>query len=78
MFKVQVTGINGLKQQFASSSKKMEEIVSQELESMAENFVAGAVRDAPVDEARLKASIGYSGSGTKYEVFAGVYYATYM
>lgn len=78
MFKVQVKGLAGLKQQFASSSKKLEEIVGQEMESMAEDFVARAVKDAPVDEARLKASIGYSGSGLTYEVFAGVYYAPYM
>lgn len=78
MFKVKLTGLTGQIKEFASASKKLETIVSQELEGMATDFVAGAVRDAPVDEGRLKGSIGYSGSGMKYEVFAATYYAPFM
>lgn len=78
MFKVKVTGFNGVQQQFVSAVKDITDITEQELTSMAKEWVAGAKRDAPGDQATLRGAIGYSNIGKGVEIFSGVFYSHFM
>jgi hypothetical protein len=78
MFKVSVSGFNGVKAQFASAVKDMTAIVDQELESMAKEWVNGAKRDAPVDQGVLKNGISYLSRGNSVEIFSNVFYSPFM
>lgn len=78
MFKARVTGIAGLKAEFASASKDLANIVEQEVESMAKEWVAGAKRDAPVDQGVLKAGISYLINDKRAEIFSNVFYSPFM
>lgn len=78
MFKVTVKGLPGVKAQFASATKDIVDIVDQELESMAKEWVAGAKRDAPVDQGTLKAGISYLINDRRVEIFSNVFYSPFM
>lgn len=78
MFKVTVTGIRGVKQQFASAGKEIANIVDQELVSMAKDWVAGAKRDAPVDQGTLKGSISYLKEGARISIVSQAFYSPFM
>jgi hypothetical protein len=81
-FKATISGINGVKAQFTSMAKEAKEIVEVNLESMAQEWVNGAKRDAPKDESRLAGSISYSENniaGQKsFVIVAQVFYAPFM
>ena len=79
MFKVKVTGLAGLKAEFASMSKELPDIVSGELETMSQEWVKLAKTDAPAEQGDLRGSITYSPAGPmKYEVVAQKFYAPFM
>lgn len=79
MFKVSVTGLAGLKAEFASMSKELPDIVSGELETMSQEWVKLAKTDAPADQGALRGSITYYPAGPmKYEIVAQKFYAPFM
>lgn len=79
MFKATLTGINGVKAEFASIAKQMPVIVDNELQAGAAEFVAGARRDAPVDQGALKGAITYYKEAEMlYPIVAQKFYAPFM
>ena len=79
MFKVKVTGLAGLKAEFASMSKELPDIVSGELETMSQEWVKLAKTDAPADQGALRGAITYYPAGPmKYEIVAQKFYAPFM
>ena len=79
MFKVTVTGLAGLKAEFASMAKTLPDIVSGELETMSQEWVKLAKTDAPADQGALRGAITYYQAGpTKYEIVAQKFYAPFM
>lgn len=78
MFKVTVKGFNGVKQQFISAKQDILKIIEQEQESMAQNWVAAAKRDAPADQGDLRRSISYLKINRKVEIIASAFYAPFM
>jgi hypothetical protein len=79
MFKVKVTGLAGLKAEFASMAKELPDIVSGELETMSQEWVKLAKTDAPADQGALRGSITYYPAGPmKYEIVAQKFYAPFM
>lgn len=75
---ITLTGINGVKAQFASAISDMKSIVDQELESMAKEWVNNAKKDAPVDQSTLKGAISYSKDGSRVEIVSGAFYSPFM
>jgi hypothetical protein len=88
MFKVSLKGLNEVKAQFESATKDLTEIISSELNAMAQDWVAGAVRDAPKDmgSAGLAGSISFigsdshttQGSNLTVDIVAQRFYAPFM
>mgnify|MGYP006327243731 FL=1 len=79
MFKVKVTGLAGLKAEFASMAKELPDIVSGELETMSQEWVKLAKTDAPADQGALRGAITYYPAGPmKYEIVAQKFYAPFM
>lgn len=78
MFKVTVTGFNKVQHTFNTGARNVREIVDQELTSMAKEWVAGAKRDAPVDQGTLKNSISYAKTGSNVEIFSNSFYSAFM
>lgn len=79
MFKVTVTGLAGLKAEFASIAKELPNIVSGELETMAQEWVKLAKTDAPADQAALRGAITYYPKPPlAYEIVAQKFYAPFM
>lgn len=78
MFKVKVTGVRGVEKQFVSASKEITNIVDQELQSMAKDWVAGAKRDAPVDQGTLKGSISYLKEGERINIVSQAFYSPFI
>lgn len=86
MFKVELKGVNGVKAQFATATENLKQIVSEEVNAMGQEWVAGAVRDAPVDQGKLKSSISFigkeshtsAGSDIGIEIVAQSFYAPFM
>ena len=79
MFKVKITGLNGLKAEFASISEKLPQIVDGELNTLAQDWVKLAVRDAPADQGALRGAISYFRvAPMQYEVVAQKFYAPFM
>lgn len=82
MFNVTVKGFGDVKAQFQSAVKDIKDIVEQEINVMGQEWVAGAVRDAPGDQGRLKGSISYlqnpQGSNIGIDIVAQVFYAPFM
>lgn len=79
MFKVKVTGLAGLKAEFASLTKDLPDIVDSELQTMAQVWVKLAKTDAPADQAALRGAISYyKKSSLTYEVVAQKFYAPFM
>ena len=76
---ITITGLNGLVQKFTSTAKNMETIVGNEVESMAQEWVAKAVNDAPADQGGLRGKITYyMKDKLTAEIVAQVFYAPYM
>lgn len=63
-FSVQVKGLAGLQKQIETASEKVRQVCEQEVQAAGQEWVAGAVRDAPVDQGALKGSISFLQSGT--------------
>lgn len=78
MFDVKITGFNGLEAKIKSASASIQNIVAQEVESAAKDWVAGSKRDAPKDQGALSGSISYTSSGTNSEIFAQKFYAPFV
>ena len=79
MFKVTITGMAGLKAEFASMAKELPDIVSGELETMSQEWVKLAKTDAPADQGALRGAITYYPAGPmKYEIVAQKFYAPFM
>lgn len=86
MFKVSLKGLSEVKAQFESAMEGVNEIISDEFNAMGQEWVAGAVRDAPVDQAALKQSISFfqtethleSGSSIGIEIVAQRFYAPFI
>jgi len=86
MSKVSLQGVNGVKEQFAAATQDAKDIISQELEGMAKQWVSGSKRDAPVDQDSLKNSISYyltdsntsSGMFVGFAIVAQKFYAPFM
>lgn len=78
-FKATITGLNGLQKEFASMSEDMEQIVADELNTAAQEWVAFAVRDAPKDTDMLTGEILYKTLGPlSKEIVANKEYAPFM
>jgi HK97 gp10 family phage protein len=86
MFKVKITGISSIEKQFTAAAEKIKDTVEQEMQAAAQDWVAGAVRDAPVDQGALKQSISYKQSNTQtqagtsisFEIVAQRFYAPFI
>jgi HK97 gp10 family phage protein len=86
MFKVKITGISSIEKQFTAAAEKIKDTVEQEMQAAAQDWVAGAVRDAPVDQGALKQSISYKKTGTQtgsgtlisFEIVAQRFYAPFV
>lgn len=85
-FNVQVKGLAALQQQILTASEKVKEVCSQEVQAAGQDWVAGAVRDAPVDQGALKGSISAKNSEThtagssliSVEIVAQKFYAPFV
>lgn len=85
-FKVEIKGLPGVKKQFETAAKDIVSTVSQEFSAMGQDWVAGAVKDAPVDQGGLKSSISFrqsethtaGGSGVSIEIVAQKFYAPFI
>lgn len=85
-FSVQVKGLAGLQKQIDTASEKVKQVCEQEVQAAGQEWVAGAVRDAPVDQAGLKGSISFKQSDThtaqssliSVEIVAQKFYAPFI
>jgi hypothetical protein len=78
MFKVKMTGFNGVKAEFASASKNVREIVDQEITSMGKKWRDGAIKDAPGDQGTLRKGISFLVTNNGVEIFSNVFYSPFM
>lgn len=79
MFKVRVTGFNGMKAEFAAATEKVTSIVKEEIIDMAQQWVAAAQRDAPVDEGQLRRLISFYPNGPySVEIVSQALYSPFM
>jgi hypothetical protein len=86
MFKVSIRGVDSVKAQFRLATEEMKVIVAEEIESVAKDWVAGAKRDAPVDQGSLKNAISYyltdsktaDGSFFGFSIVAQKFYAPFI
>lgn len=81
MFKVSLKGLNEVKAQFESAVNDLELIVEEEINVMAGDFVAGAIRDAPKDtgSAGLAGAIGFTpAKNLSAEIFAQKFWAHFQ
>jgi hypothetical protein len=85
-FSVQVKGLAALQKQIETASEKVKEVCTQEVQAAGQDWVAGAVRDAPVDQGALKGSISFKQSDThtaqgsliSVEIVAQKFYAPFV
>lgn len=85
-FNVQVKGLASLQKQIETASEKVKEVCTQEVQAAGQDWVAGAVRDAPVDQGALKGSISFKQSDThtaagsliSVEIVAQKFYAPFV
>lgn len=79
MIKVKVTGIAGLRAEFASLNQDLPKIVTGELETMGQEWVRLAQNDAPADQAALRGAISFYKNGPlSVVVVAQKFYAPFM
>jgi hypothetical protein len=79
MFKVKVTGLAGLKAEFATLSSDLPKIVSSELQTMAQEWVLLAKKDSPADQATLRGGISFSQRDKLvYDIFSNAFYSPFM
>lgn len=78
MFKAKISGLNGVKAQFASGALNVREVVEQEITSMAKEWVKGAVRDAPGDQGTLRKGISYLVVNNGVEIVSNAFYSHFM
>lgn len=81
MFKVSLKGLNDVKAQFESATKDLEMIVEEEVAAMAQDWVAGSIRDAPKDtgSAGLSGAISFTPvQNLSTEIVAQKFYAPFM
>ncbi len=79
MFRAKITGIAGLKAEFATIAKELPEIVDSELQTMSQEWVKLAKADAPADQGSLRSAISYyKVAAMNYAVVAQKFYAPFM
>jgi len=79
MFKVSISGFKELERQFLAAPAEVKKLVSAEIQSAAADWVAGARRDAPIDQGALKGATTYfMRSELQAEVVAQKFYAPFM
>lgn len=85
-FSVQVKGLASLQKQIETASEKVRQVCEMEVQAAGQDWVAGAVRDAPVDQGALKGSISFKQSDThtanssliSVEIVAQKFYAPFV
>lgn len=85
-FNVKVTGLAELQKQIVTASEKVKQVCEKEVQAAGQDWVAGAVRDAPVDQVALKAAISFKQSDTNtaagslisVEIVAQRFYAPFI
>lgn len=85
-FNVKVTGIASLQQQISTASEKVKQVCAAEVQAAGQDWVAGAVRDAPVDQGGLKSAISFKETATNtaqssliaVEIVAQKFYAAFL
>lgn len=85
-FDVRIKGVGQLQKHFLTASENVKKVCEQEVQAAGQDWVAGAVRDAPVDQGALKSSISAKGSDTHtaassliaVEIVAQKFYAPFM
>lgn len=78
MFRVKIEGIAGVKAQFAAATKEMVAVIESEVESMGQEWVNQAKRDAPADQGTLRQGISYLKSGNGVEIVSNAFYSPFM
>jgi len=78
-FTTTIIGLNGLQQQFATAIRDINSSVADEISAAAQEWVAGAQRDAPKDSGQLTGEIlANSLNDLQWEIVANKTYAAYM
>lgn len=85
-FNVKVTGLAALQKQIETASEDVRQVCEQEVQAAGQDWVAGAVRDAPVDQGGLKSAISFKQSDTHtaadsliaVEIVAQKFYAPFI
>lgn len=78
MFKAKLTGLNGVKAEFASVTANLKEIVSTAQQEMAAEWVRNAKADAPIDQSTLKAEITWYQDGQNVAIVSNAFYSPFM
>ena len=85
-FKVQIKGLGELQKQIVTASEDVRKVCEQEVTAAGQDWVAGAVRDAPVDQGGLKGAISFKNTNTNtaqssliaVEIVAQKFYAPFV
>lgn len=85
-FNVKVKGLASLQKQILTASEEVRSVCEKEVQAAGQDWVAGAVRDAPVDQGALKSAISFkqsdthtaSGSLIAVEIVAQKFYAPFV
>lgn len=78
-FKATIKGFGGLEKQFVSASEDMAQVVANEVDAAAQEWVSLAARDAPKDTGQLTGEIIYKTLGPfDKEIIANKEYAPFM
>lgn len=81
-FTVKLKGLDAMQKQILTASEDVRKVCEQEVQAAGQDWVAGAVRDAPKDQAALAGSISsllnISDTFIRSEIVASVFYAPFM
>lgn len=81
-YNVRITGLASMQQQISTASEKVKKICEQEVNAATQEWVAGAIRDAPVDQGGLRSAISFkkldNGSLMSNEIVAQKFYAPFI
>lgn len=77
-FTATIKGLSGFEQQFISAAEDIKSVVSNEVFAAAQQFVSGAIRDAPKDTGFLAGSIKFLQNELVAEIQASSEYAPFM
>lgn len=77
-FTATIKGLTGFQQQFISAAEDIKSVVSNEIFAASQQFVSGAIRDAPKDTGFLAGSIKFLQNELVAEIQASSEYAPFM